>query len=219
MNLSQAMQDYLKALYKLQPRYPRGVPTSALAQRMAVAPASATNMVKRLARLGLVEHTPYQAVTLTSRGAKAALQVIRHHRLLELFLRKHLGLSIEQVHDEAETLEHALSETLEERIAALLGQPDADPHGDPIPSRSGELREQRYPRLSEAPAGPTLRVERVSDSDPRRLRWLASLALLPGAEVRILRRSAGTLTVQAGEATHRLPVRAAEGVFVREVGR
>lgn len=215
MDLSQAIQDYLKALYKLRPHYPQGVPTTALAQRMAVAPASATNMVKRLARLGLVVHTPYQAVTLTPRGEKVALEVIRHHRLLELFLREHLGLAIDQVHGEAEALEHVLSEAVEERIAALLGEPDADPHGDPIPSREGHLAHPTYPRLAELAAGQGGAVARVSDEDPRHLRALAARGLVPGAPVRVVGRDrAGGVRVELGGRRRRIPAALAERVFV-----
>ncbi len=213
-----AVQDYLKAIYKLG-RSGQPVSTNAIASLMRVAPASVTKMLRRMSARGLVRHAPYRGVRLTPDGERAALKVIRHHRLLELYLTAKLGVPIEEAHREAERLEHVLSEALEERIAQALGQPEADPHGDPIPSRDGELREQRHPRLSEAPPGPTFRVERVSDSDPTRLRRLASLALLPGAEVRVLRRSRGTVTVQAGAATHTLSLRSAEGVFVREVRR
>jgi DtxR family Mn-dependent transcriptional regulator len=213
-----AVEDYLKAIYKLG-RSGQPVSTNAIASLLRVAPASVTKMLRRMSARGLVRHTPYRGVRLTADGERAALEVIRHHRLLELYLTAKLGVPIEDAHGEAERLEHALSEALEERIAQALGHPQADPHGDPIPSRAGELHEERHPRLSEAPAGSTFRVERVSDSDPRRLRRLASLALLPGAELRVLRRSGSTVTVQAGETTHRLPMRAAEGVFVREVQR
>jgi len=213
---SVAVEDYLKAIYKLG-RSGQAVATNAIAAHMGVAPASVTKMLKRLRARGLVAHTPYHGVRLTPAGQHAALEVIRHHRLLELYLTAQLGLPIEQAHQEAERLEHALSEALEERIAQVLGDPSADPHGDPIPTRAGELREERYPRLSEAVPGKTFRVERVSDSDPARLRRLASLALLPGAHVRVMSRSGGSVTVRTGEATRKVSVRAAEGVFVREV--
>lgn len=213
---SAAVQDYLKAIYKLG-RSGLPVATNAIAAHLRVAPASVTKMLRRMSAQGLVMHTPYHGVRLTAAGQRLALEVIRHHRLLELYLTVKLGLPIEQAHAEAERLEHALSEDLEERIARALGDPTLDPHGDPIPSRAGELQEEQHPRLSEAPAGRTFRVERVSDSDPDRLRRLASLALLPGAQLRVLRKSGGSLTVQTAEATHRLPVQAAQGVFVREV--
>ncbi len=213
---SAAVEDYLKAIYKLG-RSQDPVGTNAIAAHLRVAPASVTKMLKRMCAQGLVTHTPYHGVRLTGAGQKAALEVIRHHRLLELYLTVKLGLPIEEAHREAERLEHALSESLEERIAEVLGHPTADPHGDPIPSRSGELQEERHPRLSEVAPGKTFRVERVSDSDARRLRRLAALALLPGAQLRVVRKSSAAVTVQAGDATRRVPVQAAEGVFVREV--
>ena len=215
---SAAVEDYLKAIFKLG-RSGRPVGTNAIAGHLGVAAASVTKMLKRMSAQGLVAHTPYHGVRLTPAGQRAALEVIRHHRLLELYLTAKLGVPIEDAHGEAERLEHALSEALEERIAQALGHPTADPHGDPIPTRGGELHEEQHPRLSEALPGKTFRVERVSDSDPARLRRLASLALLPGTQVRVLRRSTAVVTVQAGGATHRLPMRAAEGVFVREVQR
>lgn len=213
---SAAVEDYLKAIFKLS-RSGEPVATNAIAAHMKVAPASVTKMLKRMSTQRLVAHTPYRGVRLTAAGQRAALEVIRHHRLLELYLTVKLGLPIEQAHGEAERLEHALSESLEERIAQVLGHPTEDPHGDPIPSRGGELREEHHPRLSEVGSGRTFRVERVSDSDPRRLQHLASLALLPGAQVRVVRRSARSVTVRAGESTRRVSLHAAEGVFVREV--
>lgn len=134
--LTWAMQDYLKAIYTLsQRRGPTSVRTTALAHRLRVSPASATNMVKRLARLRLVEHTPYRSIDLTDAGEKVALEIIRHHRLVELFLQTHLGLPLDQVHGEAEALEHVLSEQVESRITAVLGHPVSDPHGNPIPPK------------------------------------------------------------------------------------
>lgn len=211
-----AVEDYLKAIFKLG-RSGRPVGTNAIAARIGVAPASVTKMLKRMGTQGLVSHTPYHGVHLTAEGERAALEVIRRHRLLELYLTTKLALPIDQVHEEAERLEHALSESLEERIAQVLGYPTVDPHGDPIPTRAGELYEEHHPRLSEVPPGKTFRVERVSDADPVRLRRLASLALLPGTRVRVLRKSGAALTVKAGKATRRVALRAAEGVFVREV--
>jgi DtxR family Mn-dependent transcriptional regulator len=133
--LTRAMQDYLKAIYTLSRRRPTRVHTTALARRLRVSPASATNMVKRLARLRLVEHTPYRSIDLTEAGEKIALEIVRHHRLVELFLQKHLGLPLDQVHGEAEALEHVLSEQVESRITAVLGNPVSDPHGNPIPPK------------------------------------------------------------------------------------
>lgn len=218
MTATQATQDYLKAIYKLG-QTGVAVTTNAIADRMGVAPASVTKMVKRLAEQGLLTHTPYYGVRLTHRGARAALEVIRHHRLLELYLTRQLGVPIEEAHGEAERLEHALSESLERRIALVLGDPRSDPHGDPIPSVDGKMDEQVHPSLSDAPPGCSFVVARVSDSDPARLRWIASLGLLPGARIRVLLRApdgAVSLQIASGPAC-RIPRRVARGVFVRQV--
>lgn len=216
--VTQATQDYLKVIYKLgQAGGP--VTTNAIADRMGVAPASVTKMVKRLAKDGLLTHTPYYGVRLTGRGERAALEVIRHHRLLELYLTQRLGLPIDEAHAEAERLEHALSEAVEERIARVLGNPRSDPHGDPIPSADGEVDEQVHPALADATPGRSVVVARVSDSDPVRLRRIAALGLLPGVRVRVLSRSPdGGVTVHAGAGrARRVSGRVARGIFVREV--
>src|SRR3954447_25218093 len=142
LEVSSAVQDYAKAIYSLERRCDGGaVSTNALAERMGVSAASASSMVKKLGGLGLVEHVPYRGVALTERGAKVALEVLRHHRLLERFLAEELGLPWDRVHDEAEVLEHVLSEELEDLIAAKLGHPTIDPHGDPIPTVDGRIEE------------------------------------------------------------------------------
>lgn len=212
--LSQAIQDYLKGIYKI--RQGRGTVTlTAVARRMGVSAASATNMVKRLARLGLVAHTPYRTVELTAAGERAALEVIRHHRLLELFLRQHLGLDLHQIHREAEEMEHTLSEAVEARIAALLGDPVADPHGDPIPSRGGTLPQPAHPRLEELRPGDRGRVARVSDEDPRVLRRLTALGLVPGARVHVLRRHRnGALALLSGGRRRHVSPLLARAVFI-----
>lgn len=215
---SQAIQDYLKVIYKIG-RRGKAVTTTALARRMNVSAASATNMVKRLARLGLVRHTPYHAAVLTPEGERAALEIIRHHRLLELFLHEHLGLGLDQVHDEAEELEHVLSEPVESRIAAMLGYPTADPHGDPIPSHAGAVHETAHPRLEDLSPGDAGQVVRVSDENPRRLRRLATLGLVPGARVRVLSRQAtGTLARVAGRQPRRVSAQLARAVFIAPGG-
>lgn len=212
--LSQSIQDYLKVIYKL--RQSQGVvSTTALAERMGVSPASATNMVKRLTRLRLVTHTPYRAVGLTAGGERVALEIIRHHRLLELFLREHLGLGLDQVHREAEELEHVLSEEVESRIAAMLGEPTADPHGDPIPTKAGAMAQTAHPRLVDMQPGDGGRVARVSDENPRRLRRLTTLGLVPGANVQILNREAtGGLAVVSQGRRRRISAHLAQAVFV-----
>lgn len=212
--LSQSIQDYLKVIYKL--RQSQGVvSTTALAERMGVSPASATNMVKRLTRLRLVTHTPYRAVGLTAGGERVALEIIRHHRLLELFLREHLGLGLDQVHREAEELEHVLSEEVESRIAAMLGEPTADPHGDPIPTKEGAMAQTAHPRLVDLQPGDGGRIARVSDENPRRLRRLTTLGLVPGAKVQILNREAtGGLAVVSQGRRRRISALLAQAVFV-----
>lgn len=185
------MQDYLKAIYKLQ-RGRDSISTSELAKRLHVAAATATAMVQRLARLKLVSYHRYRGLTLTAAGQRIALETIRHHRLIELHLAQHLGVSLDKVDREAEKMEHVLSDDVERRMAAALGNPEADPHGDPIPSIEGTVRDVRYPDLSTLSPGATGVVARVSDRDPAALRRLAGLGLLPGVVLKVLtRRSSG----------------------------
>jgi DtxR family transcriptional regulator, Mn-dependent transcriptional regulator len=188
-SLSAVMEDYLKAIYELGGvQAGEMVPAAALVERMAAPPATVTDTVKRLAALGLVLHAPYRGVTLTAAGEKAALEVIRHHRLLEQYLVEALGLSWDEVHAEADRLEHVLSEALEARIAAALGHPTSDPHGDPIPAADLTMPSPRQDRLSEQPAGASVVVARVGDQEPAKLRYLAELGLVPGAMVDVLTR-------------------------------
>ena len=185
--LTEAIQDYLKEIYKLLAAGERAT-TTAVARRMGVAPSSATSMVKKLAALGLVEHAPYRGVTLTDAGARIALEVIRHHRLLEQYLAETLGLGIDAVHAEADRLEHALSEELEARIDESLGYPTHDPHGDPIPDAGLRLDERRRLRpLGALSPGEEATVKRIPDGDAPLLRYLAELALVPGRRVRLER--------------------------------
>ena len=151
--LSDAVQDYAKAIYSLEARSDEPVPTSAIAERMGVSAASASAMVKRLSEQGLVTHAPYRGVELTGEGRQVALEVLRHHRLLELYLAVHLDVPWDRVHAEAEALEHAISEDLEERIAAKLDHPTHDPHGDPIPSAELELHDRDTLSLDSLDAG------------------------------------------------------------------
>jgi DtxR family transcriptional regulator, Mn-dependent transcriptional regulator len=186
--VSASVQDYAKAVYSLQTRAGGAVSTSDLAERMGVSPASASGMARKLAELGLAEHEPYRGVQLTPAGTRVALEVIRHHRLLELFLTESLGMSWDRVHAEAEVLEHVLSEELEELIAARLGHPTLDPHGDPIPSVELEIDEGETLRLDELDAGTRGRFVRVSDSDSEMLRYLDSHGIVPGARFEVLER-------------------------------
>ena len=169
-----AIEDYAKAIYALERRGGEPVTTNALAERLGVTPGSASGMVKRLGEIGLVEHRPYRGVSLTDAGRRVALEVMRHHRLLELYLVESLGVPWDRVHEEAEVLEHVLSEELEELIAAKLGNPTVDPHGDPIPTRDLDDRGgRRRERLQALEPGARGTFTRVSDSDPEMLRWLA----------------------------------------------
>src|ERR1700712_2740782 len=168
---STAVQDYAKAIYALEVRGGDAVSTNALAERRGVPPASASGMVKRLGELGLVEHQPYRGVSLTDDGRRVALEVMRHHRLLELYLVQTLGVPWDRVHAEAEVLEHVLSEELEELIAAKLGNPTHDPHGDPIPTRELIIEETVTESLQVLTPGTQGTFARVSDSDPAMLRY------------------------------------------------
>jgi DtxR family Mn-dependent transcriptional regulator len=181
LEVSPAVQDYAKAIYSLEQRGESGaVSTNALAARLGVSAASASSMVKKLDGLGIVEHVPYRGVGLTERGMSVALEVLRHHRLLERFLVEELGVPWDRVHDEAEVLEHHLSEELEELIAAKLGHPTIDPHGDPIPTADLKLVEPATVAMDELEVGASGRFVRVSDSDPEMLRYLGARGIAPG---------------------------------------
>ena len=182
LTITVAMQDYLKAVYRLGESGP--VATQELADELGVAASSATNMAKRLHDLGLLHHAPYHGVTLTPEGREAALDVVRRHRLLETYLAKAVGLGWDEVHDEAERLEHHLSDRLEARLDSLLGFPATDPHGDPIPREGADLAPG--PTLLQTPAGAEGTVSRVSDRDPEQLRYLRALGIVPGARVTVL---------------------------------
>jgi DtxR family transcriptional regulator, Mn-dependent transcriptional regulator len=201
--LSIAIQDYLKEIYKLQSEGERPT-TTAIARRMGVAPSSATSMLKKLAALGLADHSPYRGVQLSGPGTKIALEVIRHHRLLEQYLAETLGLGIDAVHAEADRLEHVISEELEARIDEKLGYPTHDPHGDPIPDAGLKIDRRRLRSLDALVPGEEATVERVPDGDAALLRYLARLRLLPGRRV-TMRRSEpfdGPLTVLVDGAEH-----------------
>lgn len=203
---SSAVEDYTKAIYALQQRTPEPVSTNALAERMGVTPASASGMVKRLGELGLVTHVRYRGVSLTDAGRRVALEVIRHHRLLELYLVKSLGVPWDRVHQEAEVLEHVLSEELEELIAAKLGDPTHDPHGDPIPTRDLTIDEAPTSSLESLQPGARGTFVRVSDSDPEMLRYLSDRGIGPGDPFEVIDRQpfGGPLFVRFGSDVHPL---------------
>lgn len=173
-----AEEDYLRAIYDLS-RDGRAVSTTALAERLAVAPPSVTGMLHKLSGQGLVDHTRYAGVRLTPAGERVALEMIRHHRLIETFLAETLGVSWDQLHDEAHRLEHHISEALEDRMAEVLGHPERDPHGAAIPPKEGAFEDPPRPTLAEAEPGQRLMVWEVADEDAERLRALAALGLFP----------------------------------------
>ena len=212
-DLTDAVQDYLKAIYALESEGTR-VTTSALATRMRVRAPSATAMTKRLAELGLVERRPYKGVALTENGRRGALEVLRHHRLLERYLADRLGLSIDEVHAEADRLEHALSEELEAKIDADLGYPTHDPHGDPIPDRELRVRAVRDRSLAELAPAESSVVSRVPDRDPDLLRYLRELGLTPGAEVELVAVApfGGPVTLRTETGEHAISRELAAGI-------
>ena len=196
--LSASVEDYTKAVYALEERH--GVAsTTALAERLGVSAPAVSAMVKKLAALGYVSHVRYRGVRLTDEGRRVALEVLRHHRLLETYLVEELGVPWDRVHAEAEVLEHVLSEGLEERIAAKLGEPTHDPHGDPIPAADGTVVEPATVALTSLAAGDRGRFVRVSDSDPAVLRELAELGIRPGDELEVVPGG-----IRTGSATVRL---------------
>ena len=204
--LSHAVEDYAKAIYVLEERTGGPVTNNAIAERLGVTPASASSMVKKLDGLGLVAHVRYRGVRLTRRGQRVALEVLRHHRLLERYLVEELGVPWDRVHDEAEVLEHVLSEDLEARIAAKLGDPSHDPHGDPIPTTDLEIEEEETRALAELDPGDEAVFTRVSDSDPEKLRYLHERGIAPGMPLTVIGREpfGGPLRVRMGGAEHAL---------------
>lgn len=213
--LSQAVEDYLKTIYKLQ----NGsdiVSTSDIARSMSVSSASVTNMVKRLAQMGLVEYESYRGVTVTSTGKKVALEIIRHHRLLELYLREVMGYPWDKVHQEAEHLEHHISEEFEDKLDEMLGFPTHDPHGDPIPTREGEIADSTTDPLANFEPGESVTIQRVSDSDPEMLSYLEKVGLMPGALLEIVGKAPfhGPITILVKGHEHVVGYRIASNVFV-----
>lgn len=182
---TQAVEDYLKSIFNLQDQEER-VSTTSLAQHLQVAPASVTGMIKKLAAMNLLVYTPYQGVRLTEAGEKIALEVIRHHRLVESYLAEALGVPWDQVHEEADKWEHILSEDLEDRMDEMLGYPTTDPHGSPIPTREGVMPESSAVPLTEIPENTRVTIAEVSDHDPAMLRYLGDMGLAPGSEIRLI---------------------------------
>ena len=215
--LSSHSEDYLKALYELNSI---DVSTQALADKLAIKPASVTGMLKKLAELGLVKHEPYQGATLSPTGQKIALELIRHHRLLETYLHQALGYNLHELHDEAEKLEHHISEDFEARIDAILGHPTHDPHGDPIPTLEGVLPECASRPMAEMFVGEHATLGRITRHSPEFLKHVALLGLTPGATIKILEISlpASTITLEVdGVAVHTLSLEAAHYLLVQDL--
>jgi DtxR family Mn-dependent transcriptional regulator len=214
------VENYAKAIYTLQSRSEGAVSTSALARRLGVTAASASAMIKKLHRLGVVEHSPYHGVRLTERGARIALKVIRKHRLLELFLVESLGVPWDRVHRDAELLEHHLSDELAALIAEKLDQPTHDPHGDPIPTADGMIDEGETVPLETLAPGARGTFVRVSDSDPAMLRYLAERGIAPGEHFEILHRQpfGGPLSVRFANSIEALGVGLARAMRVELQG-
>ncbi|WP_372636245.1 metal-dependent transcriptional regulator [Fodinibius sp.] len=218
MVLSQAIEDYLKAIYTLQSGGNRAS-TTQIAKSLEVSSASATNMIKRLAKMGLVDYQSYKGSVLTSSGKKIALEIIRHHRLLELYLLEVMGYSWDEVHDEAEKLEHHISEQFEDKIANLLDDPTHDPHGDPIPTKEGLMPEMNTRPLVEAEADQRYLVSRVKDQDPEVLRYLEKIGLLPGVKISIKEKAPfkGPITLRVENEEQVIGNEVARNIFIAEM--
>lgn len=213
---TEAVEDYLKTIYLVEAEHGE-VTTVALAERMEVSAPSVTGMLKKLAELKLVKHEPYHGVTLTSAGRKIALEVIRHHRLLELYLAEALGYSWDKVHAEAEKLEHHISEEFEDKIAALLGNPDTDPHGDPIPAKDGTIPTHATVRLAEVNEGEIVVVSRVSAQDAGQLSYLGSLGIRPEVALTVVHKAPfdGPVHLRVGATEHHVGLNLARQIFIK----
>jgi len=213
--ISPTVEDYLKTIYTFS-RRAAWVSTSSLAERLGLAPGSVTGMLKRLSAQGLVEHVPYSGVRLSEDGGREAIRMIRRHRILELFLGQMLGYTWDRVHAEAERLEHAASDEMIDRLAQMLGEPEVDPHGAPIPRAGQSFDEPDYQSLAELEEGCPAIVRRVSNDDPAALRYLAELELVPGITVEVLDRApfAGPLRVRVGMNDQVLGRELARSLFV-----
>jgi DtxR family transcriptional regulator, Mn-dependent transcriptional regulator len=213
---TQAVEDYLKTIFEIQ-REKGKVATTILAERLGVTPASVTGMIKKLADMHLVSHEPYQGVHLTGAGRKIALEVIRHHRLVELYLAEALGVPWDQVHDEAEKWEHILSDDLEDRIDAVLGFPTTDPHGASIPTRAGEIARSAPDRLVDLRPGQSATISEVSDHDPAMLRLLGASGLFPNTRILVVDAQPGYMTVRMSQGDCAVPDEIGAHIFVTEI--
>jgi len=217
--ITPSMEDYLKAIYKLE-HNDAPVTTQRLADELKFSGPSVTNMIKRLNDLRLVTHNPYHGVHLTPAGQQVALEVVRHHRLLELYLSEALGFDWDQVHAEAELLEHHVSEELESRMEQALGFPEFDPHGDPIPTRTGELPVRADIALTETDLDQAVIITRVSDRNPDHLRFLGEMNLRPGIELQVIEKMpfGGPLKIRVDEIDHLIPLEVAATIRVGSPG-
>lgn len=218
MVLSQAVEDYLKAIYTLESEGDKAT-TTKIAEALDVSSASATNMVKRLSEMGLVDYQSYKGASLTDSGRKIALEIIRHHRLLELYLLEVMGYSWDEVHEEAEKLEHHISERFEDKIAKLLDDPTHDPHGDPIPTKDGLMPEMDAQPLIEADLEKEYIVSRVKDQDPEVLRYLEKIGLLPGIKIEIKEKAPfkGPVTLLVEEKEQVIGNDVARNIFIAKI--
>lgn len=213
--LSQSVEDYLKAIYKLQ-ETGGPVSKSGIAANLGVSAASVTNMIKKLAELNLVRHESYRGVELTPQGERAALEIVRHHRLLETYLREVMGYQWEEMHDEAEQLEHHISEEFESKIDEMLGFPTHDPHGHPIPSLDGNIELPSTTRLSDTSPGQSMTVHHVGDANPDMLTYLEEIGLMPKARLTVLEKAPfdGPVTVEINKRREVIGNRVAGDIFV-----
>ena len=216
--LTRSVEDYLKSVFHLTSQGGFAT-TSDIAEMLEVAPPSVSGMMKRLSETGLIEHVPYRGVQLTPQGRRAALQMIRRHRILESYLTSKLGYDWGEVHVEAERLEHAVSDTLIDRMADALGSPRYDPHGAPIPTAAGEIEEAEFITLAAAPVGATLVLRQVADEQPERLRYLAEQGLMPGTRLAVVERQPfnGPTTVRFGLETRVVGQELADLLWCEEV--
>jgi len=213
--ITQAIQDYLKVIYKIEET--GGSPTTnIIAERLNVTQPSVTGMTKKLAEMNLITYTPYQGVQLTEAGRKIALEVIRHHRLLELYLARAMGYSWDRVHQEAEKLEHFISEEFEERMDEILGNPNSDPHGAPIPTKDGSIAERKLAALTSIPVGQTVRIKQISDRDSEKLCYLAGIGIYPEVLIVVLEKTpfGGASLVRVGDKEHYLGEGLTDCIFV-----
>ncbi len=215
--ITQAVQDYLKIIFKLA-NNDKAVSTNAIAEKLQISQASVTGMIKKLSDLKLTTHRPYYGVELTQTGRKIALEIIRHHRLLELYLAEALGYSWDQVHDEAEKLEHVISEEFEDKMAKILGNPKADPHGAPIPSKDGLIEERTLECLSVIDTGQKVQVKEVSDKDPEMLRYLGDIGIFPDVMIDVMEKApfGGPLLIKVAGKEYNLGERLTDNILVSQ---